>query len=117
MEWTIYHHPRCRKSREALAMLEARGIHPRVVLYQSDPPSRTELGQMLRQLDLSAADLIRKEETLFREQLKGRELTESECLDWMCRHPELIQRPLVSNGVRAVIGRPPERVLELMPAP
>lgn len=117
MEWTIYHHPRCRKSREALALLEERGISPRVVLYQQDPPSGPELQGMLKLLDLKASALLRREEAFFKEHLKDRDLSEAECLDMMLRHPELIQRPIVSNGIHAVIGRPPERVLELLPTP
>jgi arsenate reductase (glutaredoxin) len=115
MDWTIYHHPRCRKSREALTLLEAAGIQPRIVLYQQDPPSKTELKAMLRQLGMKAEELLRREEALYKEEIRDRVLSEEECLDWMLRHPELIQRPLVSNGKKAVIGRPPERVHELMP--
>lgn len=114
MSWTIYHHPRCRKSRETLALLEAGGVKPRIVLYQQDPPGREELRLLLSQLGLSAEALVRREEDYFKAHLRGLRLSEEEWLNELLAHPELIQRPIVSDGRRAIIGRPPEAVLALL---
>lgn len=114
MKWTIYHNPRCRKSREALALLEDRGIHPEVRLYLQDSPSAAELRQLLKKLKLPAEQLVRKEEAWYKEHLKGRDLSEQEWIETLTAHPILIQRPIVIRDDRAVIGRPPEEVLRLV---
>ncbi|MCB0548082.1 MAG: arsenate reductase (glutaredoxin) [Phaeodactylibacter sp.] len=110
----IYHNPRCRKSREALAILEDKGQDPEIVLYLETPPSREELQAVLRMLDIPASELVRKGEQVFKENFKGKALTEEEWLDALVSYPKLIERPIVIKGKKAVIARPPERVLELL---
>lgn len=113
MKYTIYHNPRCRKSRETLALLESKKKEVEVVLYLESPPDEAKLTQLIKYLGISAHDLIRKEESVFKENIKGRQLTEKQLIQWMAKHPILIQRPIVVAGSKAVIGRPPELVLTL----
>lgn len=110
----IYHNPRCRKSREALAILEDKGQKPEIVLYLKTPPSREELREALQMLDMKAADLVRKGEKIYKDHYKGRQLAEEEWLDALVQHPKLIERPIVIAGGKAVVGRPPEKVLDLL---
>lgn len=109
----IYHNPRCRKSREALELLKSKGLDPSVRLYLQDPPSREELEHLLASLGMKASELIRREETLFKELAAKSQPDEDQCLHWMCEHPNLVQRPVVVMGSRAVVARPPERLLEI----
>ena len=114
-EATIYHNPRCSKSRQTLALLEQNGVQAQVVNYLEQPPSVSLLRQLLGQLGLTARELIRKGETAYREQgLADESLTEDELLEAMSHYPSLIERPIVVRGERAVLGRPPENVLELL---
>ena len=110
----IYHNPRCRKSRETLALIREKGVEPDIVLYLEAPPSKQELGRLLKKLDIKASDLVRKGEAIYKENFKGRVISEEEWLDILREYPKLIERPIVVEGDRAVIGRPPERVLELL---
>ncbi len=110
----IYHNPRCRKSRETLAILEDNGQKPEIVLYLEDPPSREVLKEVLRMLDMKASELVRKGEQAYKENFKGKKLTEEEWLDALVKYPRLIERPIVVKGKKAIIGRPPENVLELL---
>lgn len=116
MAVTIYHNPRCSKSRQALALLEARGITPRVVEYLKTPPDRATLAALLRKLGLPASALVRRNEAEFAALGLDRPgVTEDELLDAMAAHPKLIERPIVVVDRRARIGRPPEAVLEILP--
>lgn len=110
---TIYHNPKCSKSREALALLERRGIVPRIVRYLETPPTAAELAAIVRKLDIRPEQLVRKGEEVFKVKYAGRMLTDAEWIDAMARDPVLIERPIVIAGSRAVIGRPPERVSAL----
>ena len=110
----IYHNPRCRKSRETLELLTENGQEPEVILYLQTPPTRKELQALLRKLQIPAESLLRKGEAIYKEHFKGKNLSEEEWIEAMVEHPILIERPIVVQGVRAVIGRPPERVLELL---
>jgi arsenate reductase len=110
----IYHNPRCRKSRETLALIEAANEEVKLVKYLENPPSPKELKLLLAKLDLGVEDLIRKEEPLFKEKFRGRKFTDDEWLIILNENPKLIQRPIVSRGPRAVIGRPPENVQKLL---
>jgi arsenate reductase len=112
---TIYHNPRCSKSRATLALLEARGITPRVIEYLKDPPSPAELGRIATQLGIRPGELVRKNEDVYQRDFAARTLTDAEWLDALARHPVLIERPIVVVGDRAAIGRPPENVLSLLP--
>jgi len=110
----IYHNPRCRKSREALNIIQNYGIEPEVVLYLDTPPSRQEIKDVLSKLEITAKELVRKEEKLFKEEYRGKELTEEQWITVLADNPKLIQRPVVINGKRAIIGRPPESVHVLL---
>lgn len=112
---TIYHNPRCSKSRETLELLKTHGQEPTVVLYLETPPSRTELKKLLKQLSLKAHELLRKGEDEYKALgLDQPGLSEDAIIDAMLSHPRLIERPIVTDGQRAAIGRPPETVLELL---
>lgn len=110
----IYHNPRCRKSRETLNLLKEKGVNADVILYLEQPLSKKELKETLNKLRISAVDLLRKGEKIFKEEYKGKSLTEDQWIDAMIKHPKLMERPIVIDGKRAVIGRPPEKVLELL---
>ncbi len=111
----IYHNPRCGKSRQALDLLRARGIEPEVVEYLKTPPTAEQLGEILDVLQFEPRDLIRTGEDEYRAAgLDDPALTREQLLDAMVRHPKLIQRPIVLANGRAAIGRPPERVLEIL---
>ena len=115
MEVTIYHNPRCSKSRAALALLEERGIEPRVVRYLETPPSVAELERLLDLLGVEPRELIRTGEAAFREWgLADPDLDRRALVEALAQAPILIERPVVVAGNRAVIGRPPERVLDIL---
>ena len=115
MATTLYHNPRCSKSRQALALLEEKGIKPDIVLYLDAPPDEKTLRSVLKKLGIPARELLRKGEDEFKQlQLENTALTESDLITAMCTHPRLIERPIVINGNCAVIGRPPEKVLEII---
>jgi arsenate reductase len=114
MKAKIYHNPRCSKSRATLALLEQRGIDLDVVQYLETPPTRRTLETLLRKLGLKARDLIRSAEPEFRESGLTLDAADDELLDLMVAIPKLIERPIVEIGNRARIGRPPERVLEIL---
>jgi arsenate reductase (glutaredoxin) len=112
---TIYHNPRCSKSRQTLALLEERGIGPRVVDYLKTPPSAAELKTILKKLRLRPRDLTRKGEPLYAELgLKDRDLDDDALIALMVANPILIERPIVVSGGKAAVGRPPESVLEIL---
>jgi arsenate reductase len=115
-ELTLYHNPRCSKSRAALELLQARGLSPRVVLYLETPPDAETIGQLLRQLGFGARQLLRTGETVYKDLgLADPSLDDTRLIAAMAAHPILIERPILVNGDRAVIGRPPELILELLP--
>ena len=114
-DWTIYHNPRCSKSREALALLKENGITPKVVEYLKDVPTRKELELLVMQLGLPASELVRKNEALFKEKYKSLQLNEHEWIRVMHENPQLIERPVVVKGHTAVIGRPVDNVKDLLP--
>lgn len=112
----LYHNPRCSKSRGALELLEARGLQPHVVRYLETPPSAAELRALLGKLGYSARQLLRSGEDLYQElDLANPALDEEALIAAMVEHPRLIERPILVKGDKAVVGRPPERVLELLP--
>lgn len=109
-EVTIYHNPRCRKSREALEILENTCKQLHIIDYIKNPPTEMQLEQILKKLGVPAEDLIRKNETIFKEQYKGKDLSEQEWIQAMVKDPILIERPIVIKGTKAVVARPPEKV-------
>ena len=115
MTVTIYHNPRCSKSRATLQLLESRGIEPKIVEYLETPPSAGELKALLEKLGMKPRDLIRKGEPRYAEfGLKDRQLGDDALIALMVANPVLIERPIVVAGGRAAIGRPPEKVLEIL---
>lgn len=110
----IYHNPRCRKSRETLNIIQNHGIEPEVVLYLETPPTRKEIREVLSKLHIRAEELVRKEEKLYKDEYRNRELSEDEWIEVLAENPKLIQRPVVINGKKAIIGRPPESVHVLL---
>ncbi len=113
-EIVLYHNPRCSKSRAALALLRERGVEPRVVEYLETPPSRAELEALRRKLALEPASWLRHGESAYEAAGLSEQSSEAELLDAMAAHPILIERPIAVRGERARVGRPPERVLELL---
>lgn len=112
---TIYHNPRCSKSRQTLQLLEDNGVTPEIVLYLDTPPSATELAELLKKLGIGARDLLRKGEDAYKENnLKDESLSDAQLIAAMVKHPKLIERPIVVKGKQAVLGRPPENVLSLV---
>lgn len=115
MQTTIYHNPRCSKSRAALALLRERGINPRVVEYLKHPPDAAALGGILRSLGMAPRDLMRKQEAPYRARnLADPALDREALIRAMVEDPILIERPIVLRGKRAALGRPPENVLGLL---
>ena len=112
---TIYHNPRCTKSRQTLQLLEDKGITPTVRKYLEDVPSATELKTVLSQLDMTARELLRVKEAEYKENgLDDLTLSEDQIIDVMTQVPQLIERPIVIKDGKARIGRPPENVLEIL---
>jgi arsenate reductase len=113
-KFTIYHNPRCSKSRSTLELLQEHGIEPRVVEYLKTPPSAQELKAIVTRLGIRPEQLVRKTEDVYKSQYAGRTLTDAEWIEAMVRDPILIERPIVVSGERAVLGRPPENVTQLL---
>lgn len=115
-ELTLYHNPRCSKSRGALELLEQRGLNPTVIRYLETPPSATELKQILARLGIGPRQLLRSGEEEYQSlNLADPTLTDSQIIEAMVAHPKLIERPILVAGDVAVVGRPPEKVLEILP--
>lgn len=116
MPLVIYHNPRCSKSRETLALLEAHGCTPEVIRYLETPPDVARLQQLVNALGFdSVRQLMRSKESLYQELgLDAPELDEASLYAALATHPALLERPIVVKGAQARIGRPPERVLELL---
>ena len=115
-ELTLYHNPRCSKSRGALELLEARGLTPEVVRYLETPPDAATLKALLGKLGIGARQLLRSGEDEYKTLgLADPALSDDQLIDAMARHPKLIERPILVAGNKAVIGRPPEKVLEILP--
>lgn len=113
---TLYHNPRCSKSRAALEILEARGLAPTVVRYLDTPLEAAQLRSLLGKLGLSARQLLRSGEDEYKAlNLADDSLSDEQLIAAMAAHPKLIERPILVAGDKAVIGRPPEKVLEILP--
>ncbi len=110
----IYHNPRCRKSRETLQLIEDKGQEPEIIEYLKTPPSKAELTKLIKMLGVKPLDLIRKGEGDYKARYKGKTLSDEEWIEAMMAHPKLIERPIVVDGNKAILGRPPEKVLELL---
>ncbi len=113
---TLYHNPRCSKSRGALELLEERGLNPNVVRYLETPPDAATLKALLAKLGIGARQLLRSGEDEYKSlDLANPALTDEQLIAAMAEHPKLIERPILVAGDKAVIGRPPEKVLEILP--
>ncbi len=111
----MYHNPKCRKSREVLQILRDNNINPSIILYLDTPPDTKELSQILRKMGKKPRDIFRKSEPLYKELgLKNKDLSDEKLLGYLNTYPILIERPIVVNGQRAVIGRPPEDVKKII---
>lgn len=111
----IWHNPRCSKSRETLALLEDKGISPEVFLYLNEAPDAATIQSVLTKLDISPRALLRTSEAAYKDQnLKEKTLSDDALIQAMVDEPKLIQRPIVINGDKAKLGRPPEQVLEIV---
>ncbi len=112
---SIYHNPRCSKSRQTLQLLEDKGISPEIILYLETPPDKATLLELLDKLAMSPRQLLRKREAEYKENnLKDTALSDVQLVDFMVKYPKLIERPIVINGDKAALGRPPESVLEIL---
>ncbi len=112
---SILHNPRCSKSRQTLALLEENGVSPDIILYLKNTPSAEEISAIVKKLQLNVRDIMRTGEDAYKENnLKDTNLSDQQLLDAMVEFPKLIQRPIVINGDKAAIGRPPESVLDIL---
>ncbi|MAR91249.1 MAG: arsenate reductase (glutaredoxin) [Pseudomonadales bacterium] len=111
----IYHNPRCSKSRETLQLLQSKGIEPEIILYLETPPDTATLKSLLRKLKLSPRELMRSKEKDYKALgLNDTQLSDEQLINAMVQTPKLIERPIVVHGNKAALGRPPERVLEIL---
>jgi len=106
----IYHNPRCQKSREGLAILEASGKEFKVINYLEDVPTNLEIKEILKLLRIAAIDLVRKNETVWKENYKNKTLSEDDIIAALVEHPKLIERPIIIHKNKAIIGRPPDLI-------
>lgn len=113
MSVTIYHNPRCSKSRDGVKLLEELGVDFSTKLYLSDPLSKQEIISLVDLLGISPEDLVRKKEAIFKENYGNKSMTDNDYIDAMLAHPRLIERPIVVSGDKAVIGRPPSLIKDL----
>ena len=110
----IYHNPRCSKSREALEILETKKADYEVIKYLDVPLSEEKLGKIIKLLKIKPIELIRKNESIWKENFKHLDFTDEELIQVMAKYPKLIERPIVINGNKATIGRPPKKILEII---
>ncbi len=112
---TLYHNPRCSKSRDALSLLRDKGVEPEVILYLETPPNAKTLKAVLAKLGMSARDLLRKGEEAYKElNLADEKLSEAALIKAMVENPKLIERPIGIHGDKAALGRPPENILTIL---
>ncbi len=110
----IYHNPRCSKSRQTLQLIKDAGAEVEIIEYLNEIPSPEELKTILMKLNLSPKDILRKGEAVYKEKFKNSNFNEDEWIRIMIEYPKLIERPIVIKGNKAVLGRPPENVLDLI---
>ena len=111
---TIYHNPRCRKSREALEILKHKNLELDIVHYLQDTLKVGQLTQIISLLGIEPSALVRKNEKDWKDNFKGKELSQTKVIDAIAEYPKIMERPIVINGKKAIIARPPERVLEII---
>ena len=108
-----YHNPRCRKSREGLAYLNENNIYPEIREYLKDLISREELKSILKKINIDAKDLLRKNESIYKTNIKGKDLKNDQIIIEMVENPKLIERPILVSEEKAIIGRPKENLLKI----
>jgi arsenate reductase (glutaredoxin) len=114
-ELVFYHNPRCGKSRQGLALLEERGLKPKIVRYLETPPDAATLDRILKALGMEPRQLMRKQEAPYKElRLDDPKLSRAQLIKAMVEHPILIERPILVKGAKAALGRPPEQVLAIL---
>lgn len=111
---TIYHNPRCSKSRQCLAILEDKNEKLQIVNYLNSTFSEQELTEVINLLGIRPIDLVRKNEAIWKQEYKGKDIADDELVTIMCTHPKLIERPIVIKNNKAIIGRPPEKVIDIL---
>lgn len=114
MDSILYHNPQCSKSRQALTLLHEKGIQPQIVEYLKTPLSEAQLRALLKKLKIKAHQLIRTNEAIYKDLALGTASTEDELIAAMIKYPKLIERPVFVYQQKAIIGRPPEKILELL---
>ena len=110
----IYHNPRCRKSREGLQILQESGKEFEIREYLKELPSTNELKSVIELLGISPIQLVRKNEAIWKENYKGNALSDAEIVQAMAENPKLMERPIVINNNKAVVGRPPENIHQII---
>ena len=110
----IYHNPRCSKSRETLEILETKKADYKAIKYLDEILSEEKLGKIIKLLKIKPIKLIRKNESIWKENFKHLDFTDEELVQVMAKYPQLIERPIVINGNKAVIGRPPKKILDII---
>ncbi|MGY8950813.1 MAG: arsenate reductase (glutaredoxin) [Flavobacteriales bacterium] len=110
----IYHNPRCSKSRQTLSLIEGKNKKVEIIEYLETPATVEEIESILEKLGIKAIDLVRKKEKIWIEDYKGRDLTDKKIIEAMVENPKIMERPIVIDGNKAIIGRPPENVLTFM---
>ena len=110
----IYHNPRCSKSRQALTILNEKNIEFEIVEYLKDNLSISELEIIIEKLEINPISLVRKNESIWKEKYKGKNLSDKEIVQAMAENPKIIERPIVINEKRAILGRPPENILKII---
>lgn len=113
-DYILYHKTTCSTSRNALQLLKEHGIEPEIRLYMKEPPTQKELAELMKKLGCQPIDMVRTKEKLYKENYADKKLTKKEWLKILAENPILIERPILIKGDKAVIGRPVERVLELL---
>jgi len=111
---SIYHNPRCGKSRQTLKIIKESGSEVEIIEYLKDTPSESELKSVLHKLGVSPREIIRKGEPIFKENYKGKSFNDEEWIKILVKNPILIERPIVVKGDQAILGRPPENVTKLL---
>ncbi|MCW4469933.1 arsenate reductase (glutaredoxin) [Flavobacterium sp. MFBS3-15] len=111
---TIYHKPQCSKSREGVQLLENLGIPFEIVKYLDQPLSKEELKELIKKLGIKPIELVRTKEDLWKEKYAGRKLTGTQVIAALAKYPNLMERPIVVNGEKAIIARPSEKVKEIL---
>ncbi len=110
----LYHNPRCSKSREGLAILKDRNVDFEIVEYLKVPLTKKELSNIIKKLNIAPIDLVRKNESIWKEKFKGQNLDNEQVLNAMVEYPKLIERPILVNENLAVVGRPPEQLISII---